>query len=289
MSLVLPKPFASGNPAVDRTLKDWHLELEKAIRQQSNHIKQAISNLAQPQQTAAEQRSISTGQKGVQNQIGQTSQPQQAQASYVTTLPPSTDPKSQTDTLVSFYDSLYRWDDPSQSWVNQGLGKSVNITSVTASANSTGEQNLMSFAAAAGLLNTLNRTLIIEAAGTYTTPAGQTPVLHFSLSIGGTNIITWAPITTSASATNMPWLFRAILSTAVVGSSGELLVTGWGGAVAGTSAPQPATISFGTNTGPSSAFDLTSALTIQTTVRFSTNAVSSNSCTQLSEVVEVLG
>jgi hypothetical protein len=285
MSYLLDRPDSSFEPKQRRFLQSWQTQLEKL-----GNVVISLSKQVTAAATAATPAPAPTSSSdGVQGTLGQAAQPQQAQASFVASLPPTTDVLSQTDTLVSLNDTLYRYNDTTQAYVNQGAAKMSSATSVTASADTTANQDLMSWTATAGQLNLVGKRVKITAAGVYSTHAGQTPTLTFGLYVGSTALITWTPIVTSGGASGLSWSFDADIVVATAGASGALQVTGRCSATPGTTPGQAVTTALGANTAPITGIDLSgdTALTIQTAVSFSTNVVASNSCTQLSQVVEV--
>jgi len=168
------------------------------------------------------------------------------------------------------------------------------ITTVTVSANTTSDQNLMNLTIPAGQFNVVGRYSIIKAAGTYTTPGAQTPTLTFKVKLctvsgcaSGTVITaaTWTTAATTPSSTTIPWALDVTMGTVTTGASGTIEAHGLSYAVLGTTAT--ATLSTtatgdireANNVAPSSAVDLTAQLFLQFTIAFSTGSAS-NSCTQ---------
>lgn len=175
------------------------------------------------------------------------------------------------------------------------LVNSVTSTSpVTVNTNTTSDQQLMELSLSAGYLNTSGQPFKFFGAGVYTTQSGQTPTLTFKVKLctvsgcGSGTVVTLASYTsgaTTASASNMPWNLSITGTTVTTGASGNLEVHGFNGVTLGTTAGAAGATYNDTNTAASSTINLTSALFVDFTITFSTNAATANTCTQREGVV----
>jgi hypothetical protein len=165
----------------------------------------------------------------------------------------------------------------------------TSVTPVTVNANSTSAQNLIVSTIPAGALNSVNRHVRIRAAGVYTTQSAQTPTVTIAAKLctvsgcgSGTviTLATWTSAATTAAATNMPWNYDINLATISTGATGTVEAHGSSNITLTTTASGTTTTRNDTNTGASSAIDLTAQLFLQTTITFSTNAATANTCTQ---------
>jgi hypothetical protein len=171
--------------------------------------------------------------------------------------------------------------------IKVGGGCSVNTSATTVSANSTSQQNLMSYSMPASLLNTSGKTLRVWMAGVYTTQAAQTPTITIDVAFGATTVASWLSTATTASQTNMPWEAVCYISTASTGATGTVEAHGLMNMRLGSAAGAGSTFQ-DTNTAASGAIDLTSAQTVQVHVTFSTNAAGANTCSQRQLCVELV-
>lgn len=166
---------------------------------------------------------------------------------------------SQNNILASVGDS-------GQEQVHQTALKILNAqTALTAI---TTAQNLINFALNKGVLNRLNRTLLISGSLVYTSPGTTTPTISIAIALGATVLctITTAAISSTAS-TNMPIQFAFQLDVASVGAAGTLETHGQVSANITANTPAAAISTFlDTNTAVSSAVDLTSQLALTVTI-----------------------
>jgi len=171
-----------------------------------------------------------------------------------------------------------------------------NLTPVTVSANTTGDQTLQEVALTAGALNTVLAANLIHGSGRFTTAALQTPTLTFKALLctvsgcGSGTVVTLATITsdaTLASSTNQGWNLQLMAGTSASGATGNLWVHGAPGLTVdiGALPGNAATPYTDTNTAVSSNIDLTAALFVDFTVATSTGSTG-NSITQ--DMAEVL-
>ena len=155
----------------------------------------------------------------------------------------------------------------------------TSTTPVTANANSTADQQLMELSLSAGYLNSLGRPFDFFGAGVYTTQAGQTPTLELKVKLctvsgcGSGTVVTLADITTAATTANSPnvsWNLDVLGTNHATGATGNLEVHGNLTADLGNLISVADTIYTDTNTAVSANIDLTAALFVDWTVKFST-------------------
>lgn len=115
----------------------------------------------------------------------------------------------------------------------QAIGGSfscVNVTPVTtASVSTTADQLLMACTIPSGTLNTLGKTLSIQTAGVYSTPAASTTTVNFKVKLctvsgcGSGTVVNLVSLTSAAlgaiQATNDPFNLQIFLSTQTAGAS----------------------------------------------------------------------
>lgn len=168
---------------------------------------------------------------------------------------------------------------------------SINITTVTRNANSTSDQNLMSYIVPAGNLNLGARTLRVTGSGIYTTQAGQTPTITFKIKFGSTVLATVVSANTTASSTDSQFWFEFFIITSSTGASGAVVVKGRL-SFNDTNNPLDGNpkLYHDINILPISPIDLTGALTLQITAQFSTQpGTPFNSISQELLIVEFVG
>lgn len=170
----------------------------------------------------------------------------------------------------------------------------TSTTPVTVNANSTSDQQLMELSLTAGYLNSLGRPFDFFGAGVYTTQTAQTPTLEFKIKLctvsgcGSGTVVTLVDITsgaTTAASSNISWNLRTLGTTAATGATGNLELHGDAHLDLGSALSTASTVYNDTNTAVSSNIDLTAALFVDFTVKFSTNAAGANTCTQREGVV----
>jgi hypothetical protein len=173
----------------------------------------------------------------------------------------------------------------------------VNITPVTVSANVATDQNLMAVTVTAGALNSLNRTLLVQLAGVYSTPAASTSVVTVKLKLctvsgcGSGTVLTLANISSSAlggiQATNDPFNLNFNISTQTAGASAAF--EAHGNLTIDISALSTAAegVFADTNTATIGTIDSTAQLFLQTTIAFS-NASGSNTATQRQMIADTV-
>lgn len=150
------------------------------------------------------------------------------------------------------------------------------LAAQTALTTITTAQNFINLLLNAGVLNKLNRTVLISGSFIYTTPGTTAPVVTLTLKLGAVTLctITLAALSTTASA-NMPVQFQFQLNVVSTGAAGT--VESHGAVNANISANTPAAAAscfLDTNIAVSSAVNLQSALALTVQIS-STLAVSS--------------
>jgi len=165
-----------------------------------------------------------------------------------------------------------------------GLFTSTNVTPVTVSANTTGDQNLMAITITAGALNSISRTLLIQLAGVYSTPAGSTAVLTHKLKFctvsgcGSGTVITLATWVTTAlgaiQVTNDPYNVTLNASTQTAGASAAFEAHGNLTIDLSVLATAAESVFADNNTATVGTIDSTAQLFLQHTVAFSAGSAS---------------
>lgn len=163
----------------------------------------------------------------------------------------------------------------------------ANVTAVTVSANTTGDQVLQEVAISPAALNTLALAFKIHGSGLLTIGTAQTPTLTFKVELctvsgcGSGTVITLASMATAATvaATNNPWNLNLVGATSATGSTGTVLVHGSLAVDIGAVATLPEAVYNDGNTAASSTIDLTGALYMDFTVATSAGSTL-NSFTQ---------
>ena len=261
----------------------------------------------------------------VQSLLGKLAEPQIPYIPTGASVPSNSDPQSQDGALfrLSTTNVLYRFDASSEpgSWVALSGGTvtsvglslpigfsvtgspvtgsgtlavtskdSINITTVTANANSTSDQNLMSYDIPANALNAGSRTIKISIKGIYTTRAGQTPTITFKLKLDGATIITFVSNTTTAAATDIPFEIEVYIICSSAGATGAAVAKGHLHFDDNATAGGNAKTHLDTNNVPLTSIDFTQVLTLQVTAQFSTQpATPFNSISQQLMIVEYIG
>lgn len=168
----------------------------------------------------------------------------------------------------------------------------TSTTPVTVNANSTADQQLMELSLTAGYLNSLGRPFDFFGAGVYTIASG-TPTLEFKLKLctvsgcGSGTVVTLVDITSAATTTltNNNWSMRLVGTTAATGATGNLEIHGPVTVDIGALAATADAVYGDINTAVSGNIDLTAALFVDWTIKFSTNQASPNAMTQREGVV----
>jgi len=165
-----------------------------------------------------------------------------------------------------------------------GIFTGVNVTPVTVNTNTTGDQNLMALTITAGALNSLSRTLLIQLAGVYSTPAGSTAVLTHKLKLctvsgcGSGTVITLVTWTTSAlgaiQVTNNPYNATLNATTQTAGASAAFEAHGNLTIDLAALAAAAESIFADNNTATVGTIDSTAQLFLQHTVAFSAGSAS---------------
>lgn len=143
--------------------------------------------------------------------------------------------------------------------------RAANIPQQTALTAITTAQTLYTQTLPAGYMNLVGRSIEVKGSVIYSTTSTNVATITIAIKLGS---VTLASITTAATNTaassNLPLTFDFILTTVTTGTSGTINAHGNVTANIGTAASPNTATYLDTNTGPSSAVDLTvpEALTI---------------------------
>ena len=179
-----------------------------------------------------------------------------------------------------------------------GLFTGVNVTPVTSSGGSTtNDQNLMAITIPAGALNSVSRTLLVQLAGVYSTPAASTTAVNLKLKLctvsgcGSGTVLTLANISSAAlagiQATNDPFNLTFNITTQTAGATasfeahGNLTID-----ISALTTAAEGVFADG-NTATIGTIDTTAQLFLQTTVAF-TAASASNVATQRQMIADTV-
>jgi hypothetical protein len=170
--------------------------------------------------------------------------------------------------------------------INPGGAIYVITAPITAGANTTAAQNLAQYVLPSGLLNATGKVLRATMAGTYTTQAGQTPVMSIGVYLGALQILAIATSALSAGQTSNKWRVLWDFTVYQAGTAAQLYPSGTmaiqtGGAL--YAAGMYISLS-----GPAGPIDLTISQNLSVQVSFSTNTSPANSCTQNIFILEIL-
>lgn len=161
------------------------------------------------------------------------------------------------------------------------LGPQTALTAITTA------QTLLSSAIAAGAMNRVGATLLVQGSLIYSTTVGNVATISLAVTLGG---VTLATITTAATntaaSTNLPINFSFTLTTVSIGASGTLIAVGNVNANIGTTAAAATANYASTNTAASSAVNLVTAETLTVTIAASAAVPSA---TLLSATVQQVG
>lgn len=176
-----------------------------------------------------------------------------------------------------------------------GAFTAVNVTPVTVNANTASDQTLMAVTITAATLNTVKKTILVQSAGVYSTPAASTTTVTVKLKLctvsgcGSGTVITLATWTSAAlgavQATNDPFNATLNFTTTTAGASaafeshGNLTID-----IAALAAAAEAVYA-DNNTATVGTIDSTAQLFLQETIAFSA-ASASNSATQRQLIVD---
>lgn len=163
---------------------------------------------------------------------------------------------------------------------------SYNVTPVTVSANSTGDQSLQSYVVTGGNLNVVGDTLNVRATGIFT--INTTATFTLKVKLGALTLATFTTASITATVTNAPWFIDYEITTATNGATGTLEHGGWAG-IKLTAAAGLGGIYLTPNTAVSSAIDLTANQTLLITATFSANGngASANAATSRKLSVQI--
>jgi len=173
----------------------------------------------------------------------------------------------------------------------------VNVTPVTVSANVATDQNGMAITLTAGALNSVSRTLLIQLAGVYSTPAASTTTLTHKLKLctvsgcGSGTVVTLASWTSSAlggiQATNNPYNVTLNSSTQTAGASAAFEAHGNLTIDVAALATAAEAVFADNNTATVGTIDSTAQLFLQHTIAFSA-ASGSNSATDRQMIADTV-
>lgn len=187
--------------------------------------------------------------------------------------------------------------DASGNLVDSGLAASgvggaytcVNVTPVTVNANTTSDQTLMACTITAATLNAVKKTILVQAAGVYSTPAASTATVTVKLKLctvsgcGSGTVLTLGSWTSAAlgavQATNNPFNITLNFTTQTAGASAAFEAHGNLAIDIAASAAAAEGLYADNNTATVGAIDSTAQLFLQETISFSA-ASASNSATQ---------
>jgi hypothetical protein len=171
----------------------------------------------------------------------------------------------------------------------------VNVTPVTVNANVSTDQTLMACTIPAGTLNLVGRTVLIQLAGVYSTPAASTTAVNLKAKLctvsgcGSGTVITLASITSAAlggiQATNDPFNMTLNASTQTAGASSAYEVHGNLTIDVSVLTSAAEAVYADGNTATIGTIDSTAQLFLQITGAFSA-ASGSNSMTQRQLIVD---
>lgn len=171
----------------------------------------------------------------------------------------------------------------------------VNVTPVTVSANTSADQILQACSIPAGTLNTIGKTISIQSAGVYSTPAASTSTVNLKVKLctvsgcGSGTVITLASLTSAAlgaiQATNDPWNLQTFSSTQTAGASAAFEAHGNLTIDISALATAAEGVYADGNTATVGTIDSTAALFLQVTGAFSA-ASASNSMTHRMLTIE---
>ncbi len=169
----------------------------------------------------------------------------------------------------------------------------VNVSPVTASANLTSAQGLMSCTIPAQLLNTPGKTLKVWAAGLYSTNAsGLAGTITISIRLGmGNDICARVPNANfPLGISSNTWDMTCYITTQTAGASGKFEAQGLFTLVTNATTTNQAQVFpvLNTTTVPTGTVDTTSNETLQVFVTFSANNANTHSAQQRQLVVEVV-
>lgn len=166
----------------------------------------------------------------------------------------------------------------------------TNFTPATVNTNTTAEQNLAACTMPAGRLTIAGRTLTVEGAIVFTTPAAATPTVTIKVkqcsvsgcATGTSNVLaTWVSGAVSASTTNAQINYKVTAITAQTASAPLFEAHGNMAINPGTTTATALTTYADTNSATLGTNVLMTAQTfIQTTITFSTNQASADAATQ---------
>lgn len=220
-------------------------------------------------------------------------------APIVTTLPLANDPQSQDGSLVVLTgggsNGLYSFNGTTRQWTKVADVTPVvtnnysllnhDTTAISVNANTTADQNLMSYNVGANVLNTVGKTLRLTCKGIYTTAAGGT-IVTIRAKLGGVLVVNLAIATPAAAVTAFGWRVCAEFITRTTGGGAGLELSFWSIA-ADTTVGGNCQTRIDAQDSASGAIDLTIANTLQIIGAFSA-ASASNILKQRLFMVELL-
>ncbi|MFZ1974737.1 MAG: hypothetical protein WAU89_17960 [Candidatus Acidiferrales bacterium] len=155
----------------------------------------------------------------------------------------------------------------------------TNVSPVTANANTTSDQDLMSIIVPANTLNSVGRTLRVKAKSVYSTPMSSTATITVKVQLGTLTLLTLVTSANAGSITNNGFLVEADITTQTAGSSAKFESSGKLEIDLGAAQSSVASVFVDSNSAVSSTLDITQNQTLQITIAFSAGSAS-NSATQ---------
>jgi len=272
-------------------LEDHHLALARRVDQGLAHSS-SIPAPPQPTQQVVE--------RNIQSFQGQLNQPQLAQVTSYSSLPTTAmigvDPALQDMALFRVGDQLYAVSSSSRSFIPLSVSatpqivraRSVNITQVSVNANTTSDQDLMTYSLPASTLS-VGQLIRITCYGNLDFIALATnitfKIVMTSPAPTTVTLLSFLPVTPTGPLTNIPFRLEAILAPAAIGASGNFEAHGWMTVENKTSAGHQDFPQLDLNTAVTSNVDLTVAETLKVQVSFN-SASASNVARQRMMVVE---
>lgn len=291
---------------------DTESKLLQTNQKQQEAIKSLVSrinNLENPPKKKHKSESLQSDSPSLLSGGRSTIQSQIPYAPFVTALPKANDPLSRDGAIViltstyasssSTSNGIYVYDNrtnpgawikaadvsPAASTNDRAKVLDSDTTVITANANVTTEQNLMSYSIGAGVLNVLAKTLRVTCKGVFTTNAAATS-FNIKIRIGGVLVTNLTLATPAAAITSFGWRVYADFVTRAIGGGGALELGFWGLA-SDTTAGGNCQTRIDAQDAASGAIDLTIANTLQVTCSFGI-ASASNVCKQRLLLVELL-
>lgn len=297
------QPFILNNARIDPELREYLRIVQESVNQLESNQNRIYRNIADVENKIQSPilNEISSLSNPVDPQFNTLTQ-QQPYVTRGTSVPDLSDPRSIDGNLFILEDSsgnvlgTYQFDGRSEpgeweeisSVSSSNYFETNNTTDVTANANSTAQQNLMSISVAADALNDPVKVLRLYGAGLYSTQVGQTPTYRFRINANGpTTLVDWTSAATTAATSNGFWQFTAYIVPTGTGNSVTMECDGILTFALSTASGGDSNV-YQSISSPS--LDLTVLQTFTVTVQISTQpAAPFNVCTQRLLVTEILG